>query len=328
MAYLADESEQLNSARSNSGGYADRHFPSVLYDYYRDSMTISLFSIAADGLEYVFPLAKLNASADMSIPHVGAGLVEWNAIGHAKSPDPITASELLATWLEYRIHPESGGRLHDFLERCGADENDTGLCTAGTVYPNPLAFCLTDCGEVNIYPLLGQQHGDCHGYNILLRQQHEMANPDYYLIDFALYQPRWPIFYDHAYLELSLLLDYTESFEERRWDAFLTYCGKRPAEADKTLLRPEDKTYVSIIRKLRNTVEEWIGQKYRAIHSSAESQVRLARVAAGLNFANKASLEPTRRYKALIYAAHQLKEYCRFKQFPLPETGVTSRARP
>lgn len=318
---LPRESEQLALARSYSGEYANQHLPEVLHDYCLDSVTISLFSITAHGLEYVFPLAKLDAGADTSVPYVAAGLVEWNSINHVRSTDPVTASELLTKWLGYRIDPTAGGRLHDFMRQCGACEDDAGLSAAGKVYPNPLAFCVNDHGTPDIYPLLGQQHGDCHGNNILLRKENERVVQNYYLIDFALYEPQWPIFYDHAYLELSLLLDYAGLFEAERWDALLTYCGKRPSETDMTQLRPEDKAYASIIRLLRKAVEDWVEEKCQTIKASAESQQRLGRVAVGLNFANKAGLDPTLRYKSLIYSAHQLKEYFRFRNKKTPETG-------
>lgn len=133
---LPRETTQLEAARLNSGTYADLHLPTVLRDYCRDSVNVSLFSIAADGLEYVFPLAKLDADADTTLSYVATGLAEWNMIGHTKLTDPFTSRQLLEVWLEYRIHRESGGRLHDFVAECGASEYDAGVSAAGTVYPN------------------------------------------------------------------------------------------------------------------------------------------------------------------------------------------------
>ena len=322
---LPKEPDQLLAARTNSAEYATRHLPNLLSSFCKDSVTISLFSIAASGLEYVFPLAKLDAGADTTIPQIGAGLIEWSSIGHVKSTVPVTASALLRTWLGYRLVPEEGGRLHDFIRQCGISNDVSAISAAGTVYPNPLSYCLVDVEAADIYPLLGQQHGDCHGNNILVQKDNEKAIPNYWLIDFTLYRQNWPIFYDHAYLELSLLLDYAKVHETERWDALLTYCGKRPAEARTELLRPEDKSYATLVRSLRTAVDNEIEKTHRAIKASAESQQRLGRVAAGLNFANKAGLELSLRYKALIYAAHQLKDYFRFKNIKTPESGEVLR---
>ncbi len=313
------ETELLVKARANSAQYT-KHLPDVLHDYSSGPTTISLFSIAGDGLEYVFPLAQLDAGADLTVGMVAKGLVNWSAACYRVTEEPASAQTLLKAWLGYRIMPGNGGRLHDLLKQCGANPDSQGLSAAGTVYPNPLAFCLGNSSATDLYPLLGQQHGDCHGNNILVKKDYEQANPDFYLIDFALYEPSWPLFYDQAYLELSLLLGYGGSFDSSRWDAFLTFCGKRPAAAQMSLLRSEDKGFAPIVRRLRDAVKDLM-ERNRSIKGSVESQQRLARVAAGLNFANKLALSVPHRYKALVYAAHQLKEYFHFKGLATPESG-------
>lgn len=320
-ADLPTEPERLELARSNSKEFANQHLPSLLHDFCHDSVIISLFSITENGLEYVQPLAILDAEADKNILYVAEKLVEWNSIKHVSTQNPVTPNQLLSNWLGYRIDRSNGGRLHDFMELYGVNECDAGLSAAGTVYPNPLNFCLENSFGSDIYPVLGQQHGDCHGKNILLRKEHEKADPHLYLIDFALYQASWPIFYDHAYLELSLLLEYVTLFEVRRWDAFLTYCGKRVSDADKTLLQPADNSYANIVRSIRNAQETWSEKNYKSLRSSLDSQQILARVAVGLNFANKTGLQEHLRYMSLIYAAHQLKEYFRLKNISLPDHG-------
>jgi hypothetical protein len=318
---LPSEADQLQTAIRNSGDFSKKHLPEVLLDYKRDTVNATLFSIAASGLEYVFALAKLNIGGDTTIGYVSSGLSEWNGIGHTKANSAMSAPALLQKWLGYRLVAESGGRLPKFFEDCGVDANSEGFSAGGTVYPNPLNFCLNVEAAEDIYPIYGQQHGDCHGNNILLTQPHGNGLPEYYLIDFALYEPHWPIFYDHAYLEFSLLLEYARDFEDKRWNSFLTYCGKRPSSADKGLLRPEDDGYVSIVREIRNGTNNWIAGKYSSIQASVESQQVLSRVAVGLNFVNKAGLGMSERRKAAIYAAHELKEYYRLKKLTLPESG-------
>jgi hypothetical protein len=318
---LPSEAHQLQTAIKNSGDFSNKHLPAVLLDYNNGAIFATLFSIAASGLEYAFALAKLKIGGDETVGYVSRGLSEWSGIGHKRAETPISASELLRKWLGYRLVTEKGGRLPKFFTDCGVGQDAPGFSASGTVYPNPLHFCQQLKTPEDIYAIYGQQHGDCHGNNILITMTHEHGVPEYYLIDFALYEPNWPIFYDHAYLEFSLLLEYAGKFEDKRWDSFLTYCGKRPMTADKSLLRPEDDAYVSIVREIRNGTNIWLDGKYRAMQSSVESQQILSRVAVGLNFANKAGLADADRHKAAIYAAHQLKDYYRLKNIPLPDSG-------
>lgn len=317
------EASQLEKARHHSGEEADKHLSRTIYEYSSDNTTCYLFTIAANGLEYVFPLAQLSGNTATIIKTVGDGLVHWAALNHVKS-EPKDGPEILKQWLGYRLESEQGGGIPAFLKQCGVREQSLSFSAASSVYPNPLAYCAGAFAEeekLPIYPLLGQQHGDCHGNNILIRQEHQNAIAEYYLIDFALYEEHLPLFYDHAYLEVSLLLDYAGFSDDGRWDALLTMCGKRPGDANRKLLTTGDDGIVGICRTLRLTVDGWIHKAHMGIQSSGESQQYLARIAAGLNYANKVGLESTLRFKAILYAAHQLKEYFRFKNIQVPLAG-------
>jgi len=318
---LPVEAEQLKRARANSGDFGDQHLPGLLREYYEGDVAVYLFNIAADGLEYVFPLGNIDGNSDSVLESVCNDLANWSALNHKVLQDPMSAAGLLSIWLEYRIKPEEGGRLHDFVKMCGLAGSEHSFSTAGTVYPNPLAFCLSSAGAADLYPIIGQQHGDCHGNNILIKLNHAMDVPFCFMIDFALYQESWPIFYDPAYLELSLMLELMPEATVSRWDAFLTYCGSYVNRADQKKLKIQDKNYSILVRNIRAPFQKWVSSNHRSVMASADGQIILARVAAGLNFANKSTLELNLRYKALLYAAHQLKEYFIFKKMELPDSG-------
>lgn len=320
------ESENLNLARKNSGKFAEDHFPTLMYEYADENVTAYLFSIVADGLEYISPLGQLTGQTESLVKFISAGIMEWNAIGHSQSADTASAQKLLSEWLGYRINAEQGGNIPAFFKKCGIDATDESFSVAGQVFPNPLFFCKQTTDEITksapIYPLYGQQHGDCHGNNILVRQDFsEALNTSYFLIDFSLYREKAPLFYDHAYLELNYLLESFSMADEKRWEAVVTSCGKRAYQADKSVLQRGDTELIKICRDIRLEVDGWIVKNHSKIKPSAEKQQLLAHVAVGLNFANKAKLEINLRYLAAIYAAHHLREYYKFNSVEPPSAG-------
>ena len=74
------------------------------------------------------------------------------------------------------------------------------------MYLNPLWVCnaavLADVKSCTRF--MGLQHGDLHTGNILFDRTNPVENP-FWIIDWALSRP-CPLFFDHAYFEVSLLL--------------------------------------------------------------------------------------------------------------------------
>ena len=59
--------------------------------------------------------------------------------------------------------------------------------------------------SLGLRPAAGHTHGDLHGYNVLVRTRDQ--DTDWFLIDVAFYDPDQFLFFDHAYFELSHLLE-------------------------------------------------------------------------------------------------------------------------
>jgi hypothetical protein len=320
---IPSEADKLALALQRSGKYGEVHFPKIIESYADEDNSFSLFSVAGDGLEYIYPLAAVDGNSMPVVAAAATLLTSWINLGHTRRGAPLTAPDLLNEWLGYRLQPKEGGRVHGFFESCGISAVDKGVLLAGEIFPNPLWFCESTAQPSDLYIIDGPQHCDCHGNNILVQQRHELDSPNLYLIDFALYQDSWPVFYDHAYLELSLLFEMLGVSDVARWLAVLKYSSKRPAQADKKALLPGDASHVEIIRAARLKPQHWVDTIHRSIRVSADAQMILARVAAGLNFANKVGLEAARRHRSIIYAALHLREYYELKNIALPSDAKT-----
>src|SRR5262249_49703 len=118
-------------------------------------------------------------------------------------------------WLEHRIGPR--GRVSDVLAKVLHLPPD---CEAfrynGVDYPNPYLFSTSvfPGSLVELLPARGRMHGDLPAENVLI------SGPlleDYYFLDFSFFRANAPIFFDHAYLELHLLLLHRETATHQRW---------------------------------------------------------------------------------------------------------------
>ena len=105
------------------------------------------------------------------------------AVGH----HTVIRKTLLARWLQHRLDP-AVNRLHAFLSKeCGIAADEPTISFDGRWYPNALAFAtgaipLPD--RVRLRAAKGYQHGDFHGFNLLIGSP-PVAEADYYLIDLA-----------------------------------------------------------------------------------------------------------------------------------------------
>ena len=132
--------------------------------------------------------------------------------------------DLLDSWLDYRIHADRGGRIHEFLNtKCALPPETPSFTFDGDWFPNPLAFArrIVDLQDTTrLRAVRGNQHGDLHGKNVLVTKQFE-DNPQYYLIDLDFYRDDGFLFYDHGIFELDYLLTSRESIKPAHWKTLL-----------------------------------------------------------------------------------------------------------
>ncbi|MEM6581849.1 MAG: tetratricopeptide repeat protein [Pseudomonadota bacterium] len=321
------ESELHAQAIEDEPAFATDHLPRVIHTVQHEDAIALLSTIAGRGLEYAKPWIDLSHDSQLSvIQQVSDSLLnEWNR-NYSLSDGLFSPQDLLSGWLEYRLQPERGGRIHDFVrDECHISPDTPSFIFNGHWYPNPLAF------QDGIAPVAdglvlraakGHVHGDFQGYNLLcLKPEHAVRdnNSDYFLIDLATYQREGYLFYDQAYFELAILLAARGYGSVADWEAVVTQLHRFPQEGAAGM-KTEDSGFIQIVRKVRGSVTDWIESKEPDRLAYMESQQMLARVAVGLSFVHKKSTADLRK-KALYYAAANLKDYLELHSVDWPKKG-------
>ena len=214
--------------------------------------------------------------------------------------------ELLEDWLGYRLRPNEAPRLHKFVDSNFGDQNI--IAVTDRVLANPLWLARApslreDKSGVNF---VGWIHGDLHPGNILIHRSSRRRTDMYWLIDFALASEA-PLFFDQAYLEVALLLRHFETQLPRpllQLLAALDDVGQPDLD-----IKPEDAGVYACITELRRALTEWRDTREPRRLDPVSAQIQLARVAAGLNWANKPLGRESDRALAFSYAAWAATNY-------------------
>ncbi|MEM7227076.1 MAG: hypothetical protein AAF495_29180 [Pseudomonadota bacterium] len=318
------ESERHCQAFADAPDYAQRHLPRLLHSAHHGDQIAVLSAIAGQGLEYAKPWQDCPFELQLrTARQLSRGVLEeWNgdyrlSAGLRKPP------QLIAHWLDYRLDPARGGRIHDFLANtCCLAPDEPSFTFEGHWYPNPLAFALgatTLPERLQLRAITGRGHGDLHGLNVLVADD-PGSEPWHYLIDLADYRRETFLFYDQAFFELAFLLTSRQTASPASWEAILSQLSYFHSDAQPPRLRADDLGLLQLVKALREEVNHWIGDNEPDRLSYMESQYLLARVAAGLNFCHKQISEETRRM-AFIYAASNLKDYLKLNHVEWTKHG-------
>lgn len=307
--------------------FAGEHLPKIIHSLHDNEAVAILSTIAGRGLEYADSWYDVPYDLQLGVTRqISRALLEdWNE-DYELSSGLLTPQDLLKSWLEYRLDPTSGGRIHGFLsDTCKIPRESPALLYNGHWYPNPVAFfdrSVPISENLLLRGVIGRTHNDLHGFNLLVgrpRHNDAVTDPKFYLIDLAMYQRRQFLLYDHAYFEFSTLLKSRGDRSAEDWEAIIAQLRRYRNDVEHGL-RTDDLGLVEIIRTIRHGVSDWINAHEAERLSSLESQQLLARVAAGLSFVHK-PLSNDIRQKALYYAAANLKDYLKLHRVKWPKTG-------
>lgn len=279
-----------------SGQFAQKHIPKLQHSFEQGSTLLMVYDIAG--------LSQLRLS---SYQHLGSGvhaaccglvstslLTELNA--EYKIESTVSARQSLNDWLGYRLDQAQGKRLSDFaLIRT---LNKPAYTEAGRIYLNPLSVCHAPALAVDTSctRFVGLQHGDLHTGNLFFDRSSPEGNP-FSIIDWALSR-ECPLFFDQAYFEVSLLLRELSGKPPEQFAAMLEAADT----ANQVNIPQEHMALSASMRDIRKSLIAWQETKEANRRDPFVHQWLLARVAAGLNWANK-PLEESARRLAFTYAA-------------------------
>jgi tetratricopeptide (TPR) repeat protein len=300
------ERELHTIAEGRNRAFTAKHIPTLVRDVAMDGRIAMLYNLAGSGLSSV------------STPYsLGTGLLseQCRVISRELLEDfnfdvvteaAVTARSTLELLLGYRLDPDAGRPLHDFVhDECGGHSS---LLVSGRLLANALWFCNAACirDDVGRVRFGGLLHGDLHPQNILLARPRP-DSLDYYLIDFAL-SLFGPLGYDHAYLEVALTLHFLDHFGPQRVISLLSALDADPKTPASSQVAPEDFGTLQVCRSIRDEIRSWQSKRLPKSTDSVDAQILLTRVAAGLNWANK-PLDAAQRRLALAYACYSATQY-------------------
>lgn len=304
--------------------YAEEHLPKPVCAVQQGHEVAALTTIAARGLEYAVAWSSCSYSRQLeTAEQLSWDLLErWN-VDYSLDPDMRMPQDLLDSWLDYRIHEEQGGRIHEFVrEKCSLPTESLSFSFDGDWYPNPLAFArrMADLPDTaRLRAVRGNQHGDLHGKNVLVTKPPE-DDPHYYLIDLDFYREDGFLFYDHAIFELDYLLTSRETIKPAVWKTLLANI-KRIRSRDKDAgLGGEDIGILQLVQRFREQMATWVDNHEPNRLSFLDSQSLLARMAAGLAVTHQRRPDE-KRAMAFLYAAHHLKDYLALHDLSWPKHG-------
>ena len=318
-----NEADRHQRAYDASPEFGAEHLPQLLHSLHQGDNLAILSTIAGRGLEYAVPWVDCTYDQQMDVVRrMSAELLEeWNR-DYAMAEGMHMPQDLLTRWLDYRLDPTEG-RIHEFVtQECGLQAMEPSFVFEGHWYPNPLAFALGAQplpDHVQMRAARGSQHCDLHGNNVLVSTIRS-AESTYYLIDLAMYDHDQYLFYDHAYFELSYLLQARESAGPASWNAILYHLSQFYDAEDHAGLRSDDRGLIQLVDALREEVKGWVDRHEANRLSYMDSQYLLARVTAGLSFTHK-QLPSRARRKAFVYAAFNLKDYLQLHGVDWPKHG-------
>ena len=322
------ETERHRDALEAAPDYGAKHLAKIVHTLEHEGQIAILSTVVAGGLEYSGAWSDCSYQDALAvIERLSGGLLEdWNQ-DYRLAPGMHMPQELLESWLGERLDPQIG-RIHKFLaERCQIQPEEPSLSFEGHWYPNPLAFArgaIELPSRLRLRAAEGHIHGDLHGFNVLVRS-HGQEEPDYFLIDMAHYQDKQYLFFDHGYFELAYLLTRREFATSAQWDAMLDHLSLFHHMSHSLGLWQDDVGLMESVRALRRGAMSWVERHENQRLSFMESQYILARVAVGLNFANKRAVPDRVRRRAFLYAASNLKDYIKLNNVDWPKHGPVYR---
>ncbi|UMB68790.1 hypothetical protein [Mycobacterium paraterrae] len=308
-------------------GFANGHVPDLVFAHSSSGFRIEIYDVAGFSLDTVRTLENVSKFDDREVAAAiaSAGLLaaQLDAQGEVTYDHDIKMT--LRDWLgaDFPDNPR-GKRISLVRESIGVETDGSTFHFEGELLPDPVSILsLSTDNKIGI--LTGLSHGDLHPGNILVRGSFSQGAREYWIID-----PNWsvpgPLLYDQAYLEVALLLNNLSACPDSRFTALLGAMDDQP-----TLVRSEvdlmGSVLVNLLKSIRRKNHEVLAEKEPKRGDLWRLQSKLARIAAGLNWAAKPLDDLALQQAAYVYAAWTTRQWAQRHEPDLWENLVSS-ARP
>ncbi|MGJ5037830.1 MULTISPECIES: hypothetical protein [unclassified Bradyrhizobium] len=248
-------------------------------------------------------------------------------------PATTTVSSILINMVERQVGPDS--RIPLYLHtHTNLSSQANYFRYLGTDYPNPLVIAKSDTrlGSTTLCCPRGAVHGDLHAGNVLMSRYGGDQGKKVFLIDFDTFQSEGPLLFDHAYLELNLLLSARSEATPQRWKDLCDQISDAFEPADpRGALHRDDAGLLWTCKMLRQPLSTWVKNNHAGRTEDIKKQILLARIAAGINFCNKRSLgeddvqSDKLKFFSFIYAATFARSLSLYLKEEVPSDGPSVR---
>lgn len=218
------------------------------------------------------------------------------------------AADFYENLLSYRLNADSLQRKTQCIVE---DMEKPAVAIGGNVYPNPYYYLLNrKMWQIKITTLFFKKnvHGDLHRRNILCAKDFKKADDlRYSIIDYDSFTDEGYLFFDHAYLELSIYLDESTNNDLRQWfeDINPLICTSVLSDAGG---EPDNK-FLYLRNAICKGIDDWASENFTGLKDDVTVQFGMARVAAGFNyFCKKAILDAALLAKIYLYIGICLKQ--------------------
>lgn len=285
------------------GDYGRARVPVLVRSLQESGTSVDLYGIAGFSLDLLRSAEQVDAEDREEACARAVRELLVAQLSASGQPDyEGTVASVLGEWLGSDFpNDQRGARVREVLDHVHRTGHVFRL--EGELLPDPLVLLDPALGlrEQRLACFRGPAHGDLHLRNILVKGSKLTRDLEYWLIDVNWDTPA-PLLYDHAYLELSALLFGLGHSTSGRVLALIARLD------DEGLTVPvgldfNDLGLVRLLSRMRTEVRTELDARQKQRVDVWEQQDRLARIAAGLNYAAKPLHDITLRRAALASAA-------------------------
>ena len=287
--------------------YYNSHLVKSIANGITESYHIIIYSYANDSVSNTSALGKLDVPEKLKYLELIS--YELLALFNDDVQTVSSCADFFSTLLTYRLDDE--GNFKKRLTATIEDTSSPAIIINRNIYPSPLYYLeLLKTWEAAEGTILfrGNTHGDLHPQNILCAKSAENITESVYsIIDYDSYSNSGYLFFDHAYLELSLILQEISGNDLKQWEdavsSIATYDFKTPIQLDSHNLAIQYRNAICA------GISQWYHNSYHGLGDDINIQYSMARVAAGINYFSKSGINnDVFLAKMLLYITVNLKQ--------------------
>jgi|GEM_PF-4130003 len=282
--------------------------PDLVGNIHRDingsEYTFELFEVAGRNLDAISaPVSKMDERVFLVLPKLFSRMFDrWS--NKEVEPQKVGPGHLLRTLLGYRSDRQKATELHEFVEGIFGSKPFSRHGEYVLMNPLQIQSVLEKVESPEIAVIFGILHRDLHSQNVLF--EYSRRDPKFWVIDFALSRIG-PVGFDQAYFQISQLLINLDGLQPS------TLLGALEAHyngVDGPLEMPEFAWLSRFLRLCADIEEAWLDNSFPNWSSDLKKQLDLAKIAAGINWANK-SISRDAKLLATLFASYHATRFMR-----------------